>query len=101
MIESNRIGSVYRSVDTLPEFTPDIRSVELKTNEASWYRIGDDMACRVISVERPENSNIYVYNKYFEPLYSTHVIGASYQIDLPEGGYLLFLGETGDSINIR
>lgn len=95
------LGSVYRSVNTLPEFTSDIRSVELKTNEASWYRIGDDMAYRVISVERPENSNVYVYNKYFEPLYSTHVIGASDQIDLPEGGYILFLGETGGTVTIN
>ena len=95
------LGSVYRSVDTLPEFTPDIRSVDLKTNKASWYRIGDDMAYRMIRVERPENSTIYVYNKYFEPLYSTHVLGASDQIDLPEGGYILFLGEDGGVVDIK
>jgi CubicO group peptidase (beta-lactamase class C family) len=94
------LGSTYRSVDTLPEFTSDIRTVELKSNEASWYYIGKEMEYVTIIAERPENSAIIVYNKYFEPLYSTHNLDASDSIDLPAEGFIVFLGEDGGTVSI-
>lgn len=94
------IGSEYKPVATLPELTADVREVELKTKDASWYRISDDMAFKTISVERPENSTICVYNKYFELLYTTHVTNAKNELDLPEGGYIVFLGEDGGRVKI-
>ena len=94
------LGSTYRSVDTLPEFTSDIRTVELKSNEASWYYIGKEMEYVTIIAKRPENSAIIVYNKYFEPLYSTHNLGASDSIDLPAEGFIVFLGEDGGTVSI-
>ena len=89
------------SVETIPELTTDINTIELKTMEASWYRIGADMAEAEIVAERPENGEIFVYNKYGEEVYTTHVVDASPMIPLPKDGYIVFLGKTGDSINIK
>ena len=90
----------WRRVDTLPEFGSDISEVKLNSSEAQWYRIGKDMAGKTISAERPENSAVYVYNKFREPIYSTHVKGTADTIDLPAGGYIVFLGETGGSVKL-
>ena len=59
------------------------------------------MAYDVISVDRPENSTIYVSNKFLEVVYTTNFTGAKDTIDLPEGGYIVFLGETGDTMTIN
>ncbi len=93
-------GMRCRSVDTLPVFTADISEIPLHSSEAAWYRIGEDMSGKSIAVERPDNSAVYVYNKFRELLYSTHIKDAMNTIDLPPDGYIAFIGETGDSVKI-
>ena len=93
-------GARCRSVDSLPMFTADITEIPLHSSEAAWYRIGKDMGGKSIVVERPDNSAVYVYNKFRELLYSTHIKDAVNAIDLPPDGYIAFAGETGDSVNI-
>ena len=90
-------GNKYLLVSELPIFDNSVKSVDLYTEEASWYKIGDDISGGTLSVDRPENSNIYVYNKYSEMVYSTHM-HVDGDIPLPAGGYIVFLGETGDEI---
>lgn len=68
------------------------------SDEAAWYRIGDDIADTSIILERPKNSAIYVYNKYKDIVYSSHVESSVSEISLPQGGYIVFLGETGGEI---
>jgi hypothetical protein len=82
---------------------PELNTTEIGLNSdlAQWYRIGDDMAYDVITVDRPENSAIYVYNKFLEIVYTTHYTGAQDIINLPEGGYIVFMGEMGDTITIK
>jgi len=58
------------------------------------------MSGKSIVVERPDNSAVFVYNKFRELLYSTHIKDASNTIDLPPDGYIAFIGETGDSVKI-
>ena len=96
-----RSGQSYRSVDSLPVLTGDITEVKLTTCEASWYKIGDDIANGTIIAECPEKSNIFVYNRFGENLWSTHLKNISPEIPLPANGYIVFLGETGESISIR
>lgn len=93
-------GTRCRSVDTLPMFTADITEISLHSSEAVWYRIGKDMSGKSIAVERPDNSAVFVYNKFRELLYSTHVKDAMNTIDLPVDGYIAFTGETGGSVKI-
>ena len=93
-------GARCRSVDTLPMFTADISEIPLHSSEAVWYRIGEDMSGKSIVVERPDNSAVFVYNKFRELLYSTHIKDAINTIDLPPDGYIAFVGETGDSVKI-
>lgn len=93
-------GARCRSVDSLPVFTADIAEISLHSSEAAWYRIGKDMGGESIAVERPDNSAVFVYNKFRELLYSTHVKDTMNTIDLPPDGYIAFAGETGDSVNI-
>ena len=88
-------GARCRSVDSLPVFTADIAEISLHSSEAAWYRIGKDMGGESIVVERPDNSAVFVYNKFRELLYSTHVKDAMNTIDLPVDGYIAFVGESG------
>lgn len=93
-------GTRCRSVDSFPLFSADITEVSLHSSEAAWYRIGEDMSGKSIVVERPDNSSVFVYNKFRELLYSTHIRDAVNTIDLPPNGYIAFIGETGDSVKI-
>ncbi len=93
-------GARCRSVDSLPAFTADITEIPLHSGEAVWYRVGKDMGGKSIVVERPDNSAVYVYNKFRELLYSTHIKDAVNAIDLPQDGYIAFAGETGGSVKI-
>lgn len=93
-------GTRCRSVDSLPVFTADVSEIPLHSSEAVWYRIGKDMSGKSIVTERSDNSAIFVYNKFRELLYSTHIKDAVDTIDLPPDGYIAFIGETGDSVKI-
>lgn len=93
-------GARCRSVDSLPLFSADITEISLHSSEAAWYRIGEDMSGKSIVVERPDNSSVFVYNKFRELLYSTHIKDAVDTVDLPPDGYIAFIGETGDRVEI-
>lgn len=93
-------GARCRSVDSLPLFSADITEISLHSSEAAWYRIGEDMSGKSIVVERPDNSSVFVYNKFRELLYSTQIKDAVDIIDLPPDGYIAFIGETGDRVEI-
>ncbi|MBR2523464.1 MAG: beta-lactamase family protein [Clostridiales bacterium] len=94
-------GMKFEPLAMMPELTDDVTEIELTDGCASWYRIGDETAGTMINVNRPDSSMICVYNKYYEPVYSTHVTDASDQIDLPEDGYIVFAGQTGGSVLIE
>ena len=93
-------GTRCRGIDTLPVFTAEVSVIPLDSGEAAWYRIGDDMSGKSIIAERPGRSAIYVYNKFRELIYSTHMKDTTGVIDLPPDGYIVFIGETGDSVEI-
>ena len=93
-------GARCRNVDSLPLFSADITEISLHSSEAAWYRIGEDMSGKSIVVERPDNSSVFVYNKFRELLYSTQIKDAVDIIDLPPDGYIAFIGETGDRVEI-
>ena len=59
------------------------------------------MAGSTITVERPENSAVYTFNKFGEVVYTSHFVGASNDIPLPKDGKILFVGETGSVVNIE
>ena len=94
-------GFNCRFVDELPVFDNSITEVALHDDEAQWFVIGDDMAGTTITADCPEDSVIYVYNKYHEVVYSTHMRNASGIIPLPSEGYIMFAGLDGDSIVIN
>lgn len=94
-------GFNCRFVDELPVFDNSITEVALHDGEAQWFVIGDDMAGTTITADYPEDSVIYVYNKYHEVVYSTHMINANGIIPLPSEGYIMFAGLDGDSIVIN
>ncbi|MCR5167981.1 MAG: beta-lactamase family protein, partial [Oscillospiraceae bacterium] len=93
-------GRKYRYADEIPELTKDITEITLNSDEARWFRIGADMGGGSITAERPENSVICVYNRFFELVYTTHMKDAPSEIPLPADGYILFHGETGGIVKI-
>ena len=95
-------GLEFLQKEDIPYLTVDIREVALKDREASWYRIADEMKGRPLTIaERPENSAVYVYNKYGKAIYSSHIKDASEELPLPADGYIVFLGENGGSIKLK
>ena len=72
----------------------------LYREEAAWYHIGDDVAGTRITIDRPEDSAVYVYNKYGEMVYSTHMQDWTGGVPLPKDGSIAFLGEDGGKIKI-
>ncbi len=81
-------------------FTSDVKEVHLTTDKAVWFNIDDSMANKTISLERPEKSAVYVYDKFGKVKYSTHMTEYGNIIALPQDGYIMFAGETGDTITI-
>lgn len=94
-------GLKFRFVDELPVYTGDVTEISLQNDEPQWYLIGDDMAGSTIKADCPENSVIYVYNKYHEVVYSTHMLNSDGNIPLPSEGYIMFAGEDGGEICIK
>ena len=81
-------------------FTADIKDIELESGCAKWYSIDDSLSNSSITVERPENSSIYVYDKFGSVIYSTHMKEYGENIPLPKNGSIVFVGETGDTMSI-
>lgn len=94
-------GLSFITEEDVAEFDGSIKSIELKSREANWFKISDNMTNKTITVDRPENSAVYVFNKYDEIVYTTHFVGATNDIPLPKDGKILFVGETGGMINIE
>lgn len=95
-------GHEYISAESIPTFDNSITEVELKTGEAFWYSISDSMANKTVSVtEKPENSSIFVYNKYGEVVYNSHVKDAKDELPLPRGGRVVILGEDGGKVTFN
>lgn len=93
-------GEKYKMFEGHSELTTDVTEISLHSEEASWYHIGNDMASKAITVERPEESAVYVYNKYGEMVYSTHMQDWTEDIPLPKDGYIVFLGEDKGVVKI-
>ena len=93
-------GDQYRFLDERPALISEVSEITICGEEASWYQIDDDMAGNMIKFIRPEESAIYVYNKYGEMVYSTHMQDWTGGIRLPKDGYIVFLGEDGGKIEI-
>ncbi|MBE5861910.1 MAG: beta-lactamase family protein [Lachnospiraceae bacterium] len=90
----------YISEECIPVLTEDITEVELKTKEASWYKLGGakNMTLRL---ELPEKAAVYVYDQYGNIRYSSHMIQYGNEVPLPENGSIVFIGETGGQVNVR
>ena len=97
---SASVGQKYIFLDAIPKFTKEIKEISLYREEAVWYHIGDDVAGTRIIIDRPEESAVYVYNKYGEMVYSTHMQDWTGGIPLPKDGSIAFLGEDGGKIKI-
>lgn len=92
-------GTVYLFADEIPTFDASIKTIEM-TDNASWYSISDSIANTPLTVTRPENSTVIVFNKFDEPIYTSHVKDAGDVIPMPKGGRVLFLGEPGSNFGI-
>ena len=94
-------GLEFIKDDQIPMLTVDQKEVVFDDNEAKWFQIDDILANEEIVVERPEHSTIYVFTKFGDIIYTTHVKDASNVISLPAGGKIVFLGQKGDKIRLN
>ena len=89
----------YIIEDRVPVFDSSVKTVTI-TDDAAWFNISDSIANSAVTVTRPENSAVCVYNQFGEVIYTTHNKDGGAQIPMPKGGKVLFLGESGDSFGI-
>ena len=95
-------GRHYISGKSIPVMDGTVTEVELKSDKASWYKISEDLGNSTITAaDRPENSNIIVYNKYGAVVYTTHRKDEKSEIPLPMDGMILFLGEDGGVVSLE
>ncbi|MCR5399330.1 MAG: beta-lactamase family protein [Lachnospiraceae bacterium] len=87
-------------VDMAPSLTSDINEVKLVSDEAAWYRLDGDVSNTTIAVDKPSESSVFVYNKFGEMVYTTLMKGGNGDIPLPKDGYIVFVGETGETVAI-
>ena len=92
----SNVGLTYRSEDGIPAFDGSVNEIVLDSDQPVWFKIGSNMVNTGITItERPEHSAVYVYNKFGEVVYTTHVIGMTNSLPMPEDGYIVFLGQDG------
>ncbi|MEE3467496.1 MAG: serine hydrolase domain-containing protein [Eubacterium sp.] len=95
-------GTKFCTDAAFPEFDGSEKEISLETGRAKWYRVADTAVNSEIAIaERPENSAVYVFNKYGEIVYTSHILGMTNTLPIPEGGKILFLGEAGGSIKLK
>ena len=83
----------------IPVFADDITSVELSTGDAGWYKI-DGAKDRTLKLSVPDNAAVYVYDKYMNIKYSSYMVGYGNEVPLPEYGMIVFIGETGQNVEL-
>ncbi len=93
-------GTEYILAENIPVFDASVKSVAL-TDNAAWYNVSDSIANTPVTVTRPENSAVIVFNKFDEPIYTSRVKDAGNVIPMPMGGRVLFLGEPGGKFRIN
>jgi hypothetical protein len=93
------LGFRMISEKDIPTFTDDVTSVQLKSDEAVWYKI-DGAKDETIRLDIPEKTAVYVYDKYMNIKYSNYMTQYGYSVPLPEYGMIVFIGENGSTINI-
>ena len=90
----------YISEECVPVFGADIERVDLKSGEASWFKI-EDMKNVTLHVDIPEGASAYVFDKYGNLKYSSMMRGYGNTIPIPENGMMVFVGETGASVTLN
>ncbi|MCR4945851.1 MAG: hypothetical protein K5929_02760, partial [Lachnospiraceae bacterium] len=94
LVTSN--GLEFISEENIPYFDASLSEIALSSDAPAWFKIGKEMANAEITItERPEHSAVYVYNKFGEVVYTSHVKGMTDTLPMPEGGMMVFLGEDG------
>ncbi|MCR5283070.1 MAG: beta-lactamase family protein [Lachnospiraceae bacterium] len=93
-------GLTFMSDENMPCFDGSINEIILSSDEPAWFKIGKEMENAEITItERPAHSAVYVYNKFGEVVYTTHVKGMTDTLPMPEDGHIVFLGHTGETIH--
>ncbi|MCR5702417.1 MAG: beta-lactamase family protein [Lachnospiraceae bacterium] len=93
------LGFRLISEKDIPVFDSGVTSVELKSGEASWFKL-DGIKDETIRLDIPDNASVYVYDKYMNIKYSSYMTQYGYSVPLPEYGMIVFIGETGSTVNI-
>ena len=88
------------SEDAIPDFTSDITEIELKSEHAQWYNVGD-IAGKTVSFEIPEKAAVYIYDNFGRLIYSSYMKDYGESVTVPEEGKIMFAGETGGVIGVR
>ena len=89
----------YVSEECIPVLTSEITEVDLRSDEASWFRI-EDAKNSTLHLSIPEKAAVFVYDQYGNLRYSSHMIEYGCDVPLPECGMIAFVGETGAAIQI-
>ena len=88
------------SEEAIPDFTSDITEIELNSEHAQWYNVGD-IAGKTVSFDIPEKASIYIYDNFGRLIYSSYMKDYGEYVTVPEEGKIMFAGENGGVIGVR
>jgi hypothetical protein len=83
-------GLEYIRADQAGDFNGSIDKNSLEKDRASWFKINDSIANRTLTMDKPDEGEIYIYNKYHEVVYTTHIKDSSDDLPMPKDGYIVF-----------
>ena len=99
LVTSN--GLEFIADENIPVFDGAVKEIALSSDAPAWFKTGKETpGTEIMITERPEHSAVYVYNKFGEVVYTTHVIGMTDVLPMPEDGWIVFLGRDGESIKL-
>lgn len=90
---------IFLAEDCIPELPADLTQVHLTTGSAAWYNISSS-ADRTVTLEIPERAAVYVYDRHDRVIASSFMKDYGSTYPLPQGGKIVFVGETGSEIKI-
>lgn len=93
-------GSIFICEDGMQELTKDMENYELQENEeAKWFTIPESMEKERMTIQVNGEGMAAVYDQYDQCIFTTLALNGNQSVILPEGGKIVFTGESSAGKN--
>jgi hypothetical protein len=93
-------GLTYLSDTGCRTLTKGTDTLELVSEEATVYKIGEDFANALVRLEKPKNCSVFTYDRYGNIIYSSNYTEYGENIPLPKEGWLVLRGKEAGEVKL-